>query len=457
MEIKDTIVAISTAVGNGGVGIIRVSGADAAINELAGLLFQRGQLQPRYAYLLPLRDNGELVDKAIVLYFKAPFSYTGESVLEIQAHGGMALLNWIIEIILGLKTSFPVRMANPGEFTERAFLNGKLDLVQCEAVADLISASSKNAIKAASRSMTGEFSQKIHGVSDQITNLRVQVEAILDFPEEEIDFLTDYKIRGKTEAVLQALTETLRVSEQGEILREGVRVAIVGATNVGKSSLLNAIAGDEIAIVSDVEGTTRDKVQTQIFIEGIPFHIIDTAGIRNTEDAVEKIGISRSKDEITKADVILRIQDASRQNHESDDLIFETINALTREGTPIIYVLNKIDLVDEAEAAAKYPGAILASAKTKRGLDELKKELLKISGWSNDQSVYFARKRQVDDLKSAKEHISTALYYLKQEAVSLELIAEELRLAGSDLGDIVGETTSDDLLGKIFAGFCIGK
>ena len=285
------IIAIATGNGNAGVGIVRISGGEDDVKALFQKMFPGKEIKPRYAELLPIRDTqGQILDTGIVLYFRAPFSYTGDSVLELQVHGGRVLLNWIVQEVLVLGKEFGLRQALPGEFTERAFLNGKIDLVQAEAVADLIEANSRNAAKAASRSLTGEFSNKVNVLNEALINLRVEVEAILDFPEEEIDFLSEYQSQEKLEDIQNRLESVLDSARQGEILRDGLRVALVGETNVGKSSLLNYLAGEEIAIVSDIAGTTRDKIQTDLIIFGVPFHFVDTAGIRETEDRIEQIG-----------------------------------------------------------------------------------------------------------------------------------------------------------------------
>lgn len=454
---KDPIVAISTAAGNGGVGIVRVSGTLTVIRELYQRLFKKDAPQSHRATLVSLKDhNNDLVDRVLAIFFEGPKSYTGESVLEIQAHGGRVLLGWIVEIILEAGGDLGIRIAEPGEFTSRAFLNGKMDLVQAEAVSDLIDATSKNAIKAASRSLRGDFSKKITEINDLLIRLRVESELILDFPEEEVDFLSDYKIAEKLEDIIAKLRNVLSISQQGEILRDGVRVALIGHTNVGKSSLLNALAGDDIAIVSDVEGTTRDKVQTQIHLEGIPFHIIDTAGIRETEDVVEKIGIERSKAEIAKADIILRVVDATL-GVDQQDAVLPVVRSLTAEGTPVITILNKIDLLSEKpKVDVSRETILMTSARSGEGLDQIRKELLKISGWKNAESVYLARARHIAGIKSALVHLEKCKESL-EVGDFLEFFAEELRLASDDLGDIVGRTSSDDLLGMIFAGFCIGK
>lgn len=455
---NDPIVAIATATGNGGIGVIRISGTKFVITGLVKDLFNKESIQSHKVNLWSLRDeSGNIIDKAIVLYFEEPRSYTGESVLEIQAHGGRSLLAWIVEIVLKVGKKYSIRLASPGEFTERAFLNGKIDLVQAEAVADLISATSKNAIKAASRSLKGDFSKAITGLNDDLTNLRVQVEAILDFPEEEIDFLESYKISEQLDQILLSLKNLLAESRQGELLREGVKVALVGNTNVGKSSLMNCLAGDEVAIVTDIAGTTRDKIQTSINIDNLTFNLIDTAGIRETKDIVEKIGIERAKKEIQSADIILKIVDLTRKDiaSEEDKELIQSLNQIDKD-TPIVTVFNKADLVEKQEESVSRETTIFVSAKTGYGIGTLKKKLVELSGWKNNESVFIARERHILCLKTALEALEKGKDAL-EENVPLEIFAEELRMASLSFGEIVGKTTSDDLLGKIFSGFCIGK
>lgn len=457
-DFNEPIVALATGTGNSGIGIIRLSGKDEVIKEIAKQLMPGFKELKRTAQLLSFKDeNNEQVDKVISLYFPAPNSYTGETVLEVQSHGGQVLLNWILEIILEVGKVFGLRLAAPGEFTERAFLNGKLDLVQAEAVADLIDASSRNAVKAASLSLKGEFSRYIHEVSDKLIRLRMEVEAILDFPEEEIDFISEYNCKERLEAIIAEVEKTLDIAEQGETLRDGFKVALIGQTNVGKSSILNKLAGDEIAIVSDVEGTTRDKIQTLIHLNGIPFHITDTAGIRDTEDKVEKIGIERTKTEISKADIVVRILDGGDLKRAGEDeKILSLVKELTHKDIPILTVLNKSDLLTVENIVSRETD-IRTSALTGEGIDELKKALLKIAGWKNKESVFIARKRHLDSLKLALVHLNIADEFIQNDNIQLELFAEELKLANDQLGEIVGKTTSDDLLGLIFKGFCIGK
>ena len=455
------IIAIATGNGNAGVGIVRISGEEEEVKALFQKMFPGKEIKPRYAELLPIRDTqGQILDTGIVIYFRAPFSYTGESVLELQVHGGRVLLNWIVQEVLIFGKEFGLRQALPGEFTERAFLNGKIDLVQAEAVADLIEANSRNAAKAASRSLTGEFSNKVNALNDALINLRVEVEAILDFPEEEIDFLSEYQSQEKLEDIQNRLESVLDSARQGEILRDGLRVALVGETNVGKSSLLNYLAGEEIAIVSDIAGTTRDKIQTDLIISGVPFHFVDTAGIRETEDRIEQIGIERTKQEISKADVILEIRDIRDQQNKNKDSMQTALKMIKGKDVPIITVLNKVDLISTPLPNTKdvSRGTIIeTSAVTGKGMQELKSELLKLAGFSENQSIYMARERHIHNLLNVKESLKRAASYLNSTSPQLELFAEELRGASDELGEITGKISSDDLLGKIFSGFCIGK
>lgn len=454
------IIAIATGTGNAGIGIIRISGSDEDISALYRKLFPGKDLRPRYAELLPIHDkNGEVLDRGIVLYFRAPFSYTGESVLELQVHGGRTLLALLQQELLLEGRFVGLRPATPGEFTERAFLNGKVDLVQAEAIADLIDANSRSAARAAARSLKGDFSKAVNGLNESLINLRVEVEAILDFPEEEIDFISEYKSKEKLEAILTNLTNIINNARQGEVLRDGLRVALIGETNVGKSSLLNYLAGEEVAIVSDIAGTTRDKIQTDITLSGIPFHFVDTAGIRETTDSVEQIGIQKTREEISKADIILQIKDASRGSDESDALLNYILNTVKKEAVPVISVLNKIDLVDPLDINVDVSrGTVLkTSTLTGEGMPQLREKLIELAGVTDAPSVYMARERHIKNLKDVEAALLRAKSYLESNNPQIELFAEELRLSSEELGEITGKFTSDDLLGKIFAGFCIGK
>lgn len=455
------IIAIATGNGNAGIGILRLSGPQKSVTEISSKLFSGKKLESRYAYLLPIHDkDGEIIDRGIVIFFAAPFSYTGESVLEIQVHGGRASLEFIQNELLDRFSDLGLRLANPGEFTERAFLNGKIDLIQAEATADLIEASTLQSVKAASRSLRGDFSKEISKLNDELINLRVEVEAMLDFPEEEIDFINQYGSRDKIESIKKHLEDIIKNAKQGEILRDGLRVAIIGEANVGKSSLLNALAGEEVAIVSDIAGTTRDRIKTSINISGVLFHFVDTAGIRETNDAIEKIGIERSKQEISNADIVLQILDVTSLNDEDHKKLEDLLHTIKKEDVPVIRVFNKSDLLDSSQHSISIVSretVISTSAVTGAGLQELKNALVKLSGVTDNYSVYSARERHLNLLKAASLHLNQASDFIKSNNPQLELFAEELRESSDNLGEIIGKTTSDDLLGKIFSGFCIGK
>ncbi|WP_286896549.1 tRNA uridine-5-carboxymethylaminomethyl(34) synthesis GTPase MnmE [Achromobacter sp. UBA2119] len=444
------IAAIATAPGRGGIGVVRISGAD--LSGLVRRLFQR-DLTPRHAHYLPFKTvEGELLDEGIAIYFRAPHSYTGEDVLELQGHGGPAVLRRVLDSCLVAGRDLGVRLAEPGEFTRRAFLNDRMDLAQAEAVADLIEASSVAAARGAMASLSGEFSARVNDLSDRIIHLRMLVEATLDFPEEEIDFLEKYQARPTLDALASDLSALIAQARQGVILREGLHVVLAGQPNVGKSSLLNALAGDDIAIVTPIAGTTRDKVVQEIHIDGVPLHIVDTAGLRETEDTVESIGIARTWQEIERADVILHLQDATQPGDELD----AQITARLPPRTPVLKVFNKVDLLPEPFVAG--PGELGISAKRGAGLDALRAELLQIAGWNpGAESPWLARERHLHALQEAAEHLELAAAHASQDDRVLDLFAEELRLAHDSLSSITGKFTSDDLLGEIFSSFCIGK
>lgn len=450
MSAHAPIAAIATAPGRGGIGVVRVSGAD--LSELVRRLFLRG-LTPRHAHYLPFKSaDGELLDEGIALYFKGPHSYTGEDVLELQGHGGPAVLRRVLDSCLAAGRDLGLRLAEPGEFTRRAFLNDRMDLAQAEAVADLIEASSVAAARGAMASLSGEFSARVNDLSDRIVHLRMLVEATLDFPEEEIDFLEKYQARPTLEKLAGDLDQLIAQARQGVILREGLHVVLAGQPNVGKSSLLNALAGDDVAIVTPIAGTTRDKVVQQIHIDGVPLHIVDTAGLRETEDTVESIGIARSWQEIERADVILHLQDATQPGDELD----AQITARLPPRTPVLKVFNKVDLLSTKFAAR--PGELGISAKRGAGLDALRAELLRIAGWNpGAESPWLARERHLHALQEAADHLALAAGHAEQDDRVLDLFAEELRLAHDSLSSITGKFTSDDLLGEIFSSFCIGK
>jgi tRNA modification GTPase len=461
---SDPIVAIATAPGRGGIGVVRISfgrpGAAAAEPLMRALTGQT--LAPRHASYMPFLDaSGNALDRGIALYFPAPHSYTGEHVLELQGHGGPIVLQLVLQRCIDAGRGVGLRLAEPGEFTRRAFLNDKLDLAQAEAVADLIEASTEAAARSAGRSLDGAFSRDIHAMVEEVITLRMLVEATLDFPEEEIDFLEAADARGKLARIRAQLDHVLNEARQGALLREGLSVVLAGQPNVGKSSLLNALAGAELAIVTPIAGTTRDKVAQTIQIEGIPLHVIDTAGLRETEDEVEKIGIERTWNEIERADVVLHLLDARTGMTVEDD----SIAARFPVGVPVLRVLNKTDLTDIAPALNRVDVAggidlreVRLSAKKGDGIALLRAELLRIAGWqAGAESVYLARERHLIALRAAKEHLATATQQADHNAQALDLFAEELRLAQDQLNSITGEFTSDDLLGVIFSRFCIGK
>jgi len=452
------IAAIATAPGRGGIGVVRASGK--SLGPLIESLFPGTTLSPRNATYIPFKSaDGTVLDQGLALYFKAPHSYTGEDVLELQGHGGPVVLQMLLARVLEAGAEHGLRLAEPGEFTRRAYLNDKLDLAQAEAVADLIDASTEAAAKSASQSLSGAFSQVVHRLVEQTINLRMLVEATLDFPEEEIDFLEKSNARGQLAGIVESLEHVFRQAAQGALLREGLNVVLVGQPNVGKSSLLNALAGAEVAIVTPIAGTTRDKVSETIQIEGIPLNIIDTAGIRAIDegiDVVERIGIERTWGEVGKADVILHLLDANLGPSVADEAIVAAFPA----GVPVLRIWNKIDLsghlaVVEGAADATH---IYLSANEKTGIDLLRAELLRIAGWQQTgESLYLARERHLIALRAARAHLDVAGQHAAQDDQSLDLFAEELRLAQDQLSSITGEFTPDDLLGVIFSRFCIGK
>lgn len=446
---QEPIAAIATAPGRGGIGVVRVSGPNLGPFILA-LLGQT--LEPRRACYLPFKDAaGFTIDQGIALFFKGPYSYTGEDVLELQGHGGPAVMRQLLNRCLEAGKPFQLRLANPGEFTLRAFLNDKIDLTQAEAISDLIDASSEAAARAAVSSLSGEFSRQVDTLCDDITHLRLLVEATLDFPEEEIEFLEKYQAKEQLTDILEQLETVIHQSRQGMVLRDGIRVVLAGEPNVGKSSLLNALSGEDLAIVTDIAGTTRDKVVHLIHLDGVPITIIDTAGLRETSDQIESIGIARTWEEISKADVVLHLIDAvAPAKHLDDD-----IEAKRPRHSIVLPVFNKIDL---AQACRVPEGAIGISVKQNIGLDVLKTRLLALAGWNPGlESPWMARQRHVDALNTAKTHLDTAKGYANQHDAVLDLFAEELRLAHDALGEITGKLSPDDMLGKIFSTFCIGK
>jgi tRNA modification GTPase len=452
------IAAIATAPGRGGIGVVRASGKSLA--PLIEALFPGTRLAPRHATYIPFKSAaGDVIDQGIALYFNAPHSYTGEDVLELQGHGGPVVLQMLLKRVLEAGAESGLRLAEPGEFTRRAYLNDKLDLAQAEAVADLIDASTEAAAKSASQSLSGAFSQVVHKLVDQTINLRMLVEATLDFPEEEIDFLEKSDARGQLASIIESLDHVFRQAAQGALLREGLNVVLVGQPNVGKSSLLNALAGSDVAIVTPIAGTTRDKVSETIQVEGIPLNIIDTAGIRAIDDGidvVERIGIERTWGEVGKADVILHLLDASLGPSRAD----EEIVAAFLPNVPVVRIWNKIDLSGHRPTTDRtgQDTHIYLSAHEQAGIDLLRTELLRIAGWQQTgESLYLARERHLTALRAARRHLDMAAEHAGQSDQSLDLFAEELRLAQDQLSSITGEFTPDDLLGVIFSRFCIGK
>ena len=440
-ENTDTIAAIATALGRGGIGVVRVSGKNLAplMTNICGLV-----PEPRIAKFTTFRDsNGRPLDQGLLLYFPAPNSFTGEDVVEFHGHGG----NAVLQLVLRRCLEMGARLAEPGEFTKRAFLNNKMDLAQAESVADLIDASSGEAARSAMRSLSGEFSKEIHKLVDALIRLRMLVEATLDFPEEDTDFSELIDADNRLKSIEDHLDGVLKKSQSGAALREGLRAVLIGQPNVGKSSLINRLAGEEVSIVTSVPGTTRDSVRSLIHIEGVPIHIIDTAGLRETEDVVEKIGIERTWSVVQDAGLALLIVDATRGVAQSDCRILEKLP----DGLQVVTVLNKVDLVDEEH----FPVTDLrVSAKTGKGIDDLRRKLLEAAGLSvQGEGVFMARERHIRALQFAQGHIGAARGHM----MALEIFAEELRLAQGALSSITGEFTADDLLGEIFSRFCIGK
>ncbi len=472
---QDPIVAIATAPGRGAVGIVRVSGKQ-LLPLLTPLLGANNvaTIRARDAkYTSFLARDGQSIDQGLLLYFPAPHSFTGEDVIELQAHGGPVVLQLLVSRVLEAAKSLgglsSMRIAQPGEFTERAFLNDKLDLAQAEAVADLIDASTEAAARGAARSLSGAFSKEVHELRDTLIHLRMLVEATLDFPEEEIEHLSQHKAREQLTRLQHQVQAFQAKAKQGALLREGIKVVIAGQPNAGKSSLLNALAGAELAIVTPIAGTTRDKVQEIIQIEGVPIHIIDTAGLRESQDVVERIGIERAWEEIAKADAVIHLHDLAAEQSAEQDIAIKSIAARAAlitaiqqklpQNTPIIDVWNKVDLTT---AVAPSEG-LLISAKTGLGVDALRKKLLEVAGWqaASGEGSYIARERHVQAIACVQSHLEEASQHLEaslaHNAGGLDLMAEELRLAQNALNGITGSFSSDDLLGEIFSKFCIGK
>ncbi|EKE75984.1 tRNA uridine-5-carboxymethylaminomethyl(34) synthesis GTPase MnmE [Gallaecimonas xiamenensis] len=447
---SETIAAIATATGRGGVGIIRVSGPQAAAVAQARL----GTLpKARYAHYGNFLDqDGTVLDQGIALYFPGPNSFTGEDVLELQGHGGPVILDMLLKAVLSVPG---LRLARPGEFSERAFLNDKLDLAQAEAIADLIEASSEQAARSAVHSLQGDFSRRIQGLVESLIHLRIYVEAAIDFPEEEIDFLSDGKVAGDLAGIRAELAAVKASARQGSLLRDGMRVVIAGRPNAGKSSLLNALAGQELAIVTDIAGTTRDVLREHIHIDGMPLHIIDTAGLRDTGDAVEKIGIERAWAEIDKADRVLFMVDALDTDATDPHAIWPDFVDRLPNSLGITVVRNKVELTGETPGFED--GIVRLSAKTGAGVEALRDHLKALMGFEGaTEGSFLARRRHLEALDSAEGHLDTGEEQLHGFAAG-EILAEELRLAQLALSEITGEFSSDDLLGRIFSSFCIGK
>jgi tRNA modification GTPase len=459
MTRKLPIIAIATAPGRAGVGVIRISGPQ--LLPIAKALFHRA-LVPRQAQLLSLRDSGgELIDQLIAIYFAAPASFTGEDVLELQCHGGPQLLELIVKRCLELGKDQGLVIAEPGEFSLRAYLNNKIDLAQAEAIADLIDAQSEAAARGAARSLQGVFSNDINSLIEEITQLRILVESTLDFPEEEIEFLESAQARERLSAVMKKLYALREGAKQGKILRDGIQLVLAGAPNVGKSSLLNRLAGEEVAIVTPIAGTTRDRVRESVTIGGVPMHIIDTAGLRETTDLVEERGIERSWGAIREADLVIFLRDPGASDPSEAvhalELRAQILNALPPK-CPILEVNNKSDLLDKVISKKDENQTLLISAKTGEGIEALKQQILRSVGWGGSQEgVIVARRRHLDCLDRAATHLDRSQKFAADGNISLELFAEELRLAQDQLGQITGKLLPDDLLGKIFSQFCIGK
>ncbi|PUA27812.1 MAG: tRNA uridine-5-carboxymethylaminomethyl(34) synthesis GTPase MnmE [Cellvibrio sp. 79] len=453
MIVTDTIAAIATATGRGGVGIVRISGPKA--KQVAESLLSIN-LQPRHAHYCDFSTtDGEVLDQGIALFFPGPHSFTGEDVLELQGHGGPVILDLLLREI----TRLGVRLARPGEFSERAFLNDKLDLAQAEAIADLIDATSQQAARNALHSLQGAFSKRIHELVEALIHLRIYVEASIDFPEEEIDFLSDGKVAGDLDDITCKLEKVFKEARQGALVRDGMRVVIAGRPNAGKSSLLNALSGRESAIVTSIEGTTRDVLREHIHIDGMPLHIIDTAGLRESPDEVEQIGIQRAWQEIQQADRVLLLVDSRQTTNTDPQQIWPEFIAQLENPEKITLIRNKIDLTGEAPGIFEQDGNsyINISAAAGNGIEALKDHLKAIMGFSETgESGFTARRRHLDALERAQSFLYSGKAQLQGYAAG-ELLAEDLRQAQNALGEITGEFTPDDLLGRIFSSFCIGK
>ena len=458
---KNPIAAIATPSGVGGIGVVRISGTN-----LEGLAtqFLGEPPRPRYAHYFVLRDaKNEQIDQALLIYFRAPASFTGEDVIEIHCHGGPRITQAVLNRALEVGRSYGMVAAGPGDFSLRAYLNGKIDLVQAEAIADLINAQSDAALRGATLSLQGAFSSQINRLVEQITQLRILVESTLDFPEEEIEFIEAANAKERLEKIISALDALLITSRQGKILRDGIRIVLVGPPNAGKSSLLNQLLGEERAIVTPLAGTTRDRIIENITIDGVPIHLVDTAGLRSSDDVVEKIGISQTWDEIIKADVILFMHDVTQIKTEAFNNLEKEILGRSRKDAQLLVVINKVDLLgrEQKEHLEKISesNAIFISAKSGKGINELKKAILGFVGLqgANLGGVFTARARHLLAIENAREHLIKGQSHGFSGNRSLELFAEELRYAQNNLGEITGKLLPDDLLGRIFSEFCIGK
>ena len=451
----DTIVAVATATGRAGVGIVRLSGGDLK-PYIQGLLGAEKELNPRQAYYRDFLDaDGKILDQGLIVAFYGPHSFTGENILELHGHGGPVVLDSLVDRCLQLGA----RLARPGEFSERAFLNDKLDLAQAEAIADLINASSSQAARSAVRSMQGEFSSLIQALVQRMIEARVYVEAAIDFPEEEIDFLADTALRNRLKDLDNDLASILATAQQGALLRDGINLVIAGKPNAGKSSLLNCLAGQDVAIVTDIAGTTRDVLREKINLNGIPLNIVDTAGLRDTDDVVEQQGVLRAWQEIEKADAILHVVDILDSEATSLEKLWpEYFMRYPDSQQKIITLLNKVDLVDEeSHSYHSFENTIPISAKTGQGIDRLKQLILQAVGFQQQaEGIFSARRRHLDALAKAAQFVSKGISQLENKGAG-ELLAEDLREAQRYLSEITGDFTSDDLLGEIFSSFCIGK
>ncbi len=453
MTTDDTICAIATPPGRGGVGIIRLSGPDSL--DIARAVSRRQTLNPRYAHYGPMYDQADQVlDEGLTLYFPGPHSFTGEDVVEFQAHGGPVILDLLLQTVMAAGA----RLARPGEFSERAFLNDKLDLAQAEAIADLIAASSEQAARSAVRSLQGDFSRTVADLVEECIQLRIYVEAAIDFPEEEIDFLTDGRVAEALAVLRTRLAQTLQSARRGTLLQEGMTVVIAGKPNAGKSSLLNALAGKQAAIVTDIAGTTRDSLREAIQIDGLPLHIIDTAGLRDTEDTVEKLGIERAWEQIRQADLIVLVVDGIASSQSLDEPLRDPLLTGLPDNLPVLQVRNKCDLSGESAGLTREePPVITLSATTGAGLDTLRHYLKSTMGYdSTSEGGFIARRRHLQALEEASGCLDSATEQLHGAAAG-ELVAEDLRQMQQALNSITGEFSSDDLLGRIFSSFCIGK